>query len=218
VATKVTAKIFFAASTFYEILEQFGPPDQEVLEKKKYSKWRSVTITNAINAGQAPPPPPGEVEPSATLPSAGASQPGVQAASVGAPIGHANASDRPHQPDAQPPAVQSSAPIISPQKQQPPPVSAPAFPSAHLLPPPPPSQSGGGITGAFASLVGLGSPSAPRPAPASVNDPRVKDAIELSSFAIAALKVSLDALLEMSSSDCPSFDLNSTLFCPSSVP
>jgi vacuolar protein sorting-associated protein VTA1 len=56
VATKDTAKTFYAAATFFDILEQFGDLDQEIQEKRRYSKWKAADIINAIKAGKAPTP------------------------------------------------------------------------------------------------------------------------------------------------------------------
>lgn len=53
-STKDTARKFYAASSYYDILEQFGPLDDEVLEKRKYSKWKAADILKAIQAGQRP--------------------------------------------------------------------------------------------------------------------------------------------------------------------
>lgn len=53
-STKETARNFYAASTFFDILEQFGPLDDEVLEKRKYSKWKAADILKAIQSGQRP--------------------------------------------------------------------------------------------------------------------------------------------------------------------
>lgn len=61
-STKDTARKFYAASTFYDILEQFGPLDDEVLEKRKYSKWKAADILKAIQSGQRPALPATQVE------------------------------------------------------------------------------------------------------------------------------------------------------------
>jgi vacuolar protein sorting-associated protein VTA1 len=53
-STKDTARKFYAASSYYDILEQFGPLDDEVLEKRKYAKWKAADILRAIQAGQRP--------------------------------------------------------------------------------------------------------------------------------------------------------------------
>jgi vacuolar protein sorting-associated protein VTA1 len=54
-ATMATAKSFYAASIFLDILEQFNPSmEEEVLEKRKYAKWRSSEIIKALKEGRAP--------------------------------------------------------------------------------------------------------------------------------------------------------------------
>ena len=53
-STKETARNFYAASTFFDILEQFGELDEENLEKRKYSKWKAADILKAIQSGQRP--------------------------------------------------------------------------------------------------------------------------------------------------------------------
>lgn len=55
-ADKATAKMFYSAGTFYDVLEQFGELDFETLEKKKYAKWKATEILNAIRAGLTPTP------------------------------------------------------------------------------------------------------------------------------------------------------------------
>lgn len=62
-ATKVTAKTFYAAGTFLDILEQFGELDMEIQEKRRYAKFKAADIINAINSGVKPTPgAPGEEE------------------------------------------------------------------------------------------------------------------------------------------------------------
>lgn len=53
-STKETARNFYAASSFFDILEQFGPLDEEIIEKRKYSKWKAADILKAIQSGQRP--------------------------------------------------------------------------------------------------------------------------------------------------------------------
>lgn len=55
--TQETAKAFYAASLFFDVLEQFGPDlDPEITEKRKYAKWRSIELMNARKEGRAPTP------------------------------------------------------------------------------------------------------------------------------------------------------------------
>eukprot|EP00934_Nitzschia_sp_Nitz4_P000315 Nitzschia sp. Nitz4//scaffold21_size171442//30045//31082//NITZ4_002147-RA/size171442-processed-gene-0.42-mRNA-1//-1//CDS//3329542369//315//frame0 len=59
-ANKATAKTFYAAASFLEILNQFYSPDEvsdellEVKEKTKYAKWKATDILKAINEGRQP--------------------------------------------------------------------------------------------------------------------------------------------------------------------
>jgi vacuolar protein sorting-associated protein VTA1 len=53
-ANKLTAKTFYTASTFFDILEQFDELDPELVEKRKYSKWKAADILNAIKQGLQP--------------------------------------------------------------------------------------------------------------------------------------------------------------------
>lgn len=53
-ATKETAKIFYTASTFFDILEQFGKLQGNVQEKRIYSKYKAADILTAIKQGRKP--------------------------------------------------------------------------------------------------------------------------------------------------------------------
>lgn len=61
-ASKVTAKTFYAAASFLQMLEQFADADadaEQVAEDKKrivYSKWKSTEILKAIKEGRQPTP------------------------------------------------------------------------------------------------------------------------------------------------------------------
>ena len=53
VATKNTAKIFYAAAVFLKIIEQFHDElEEELLEKWKYARWKAMDINKAINEGR----------------------------------------------------------------------------------------------------------------------------------------------------------------------
>eukprot|EP01036_Dinobryon_divergens_P033339 gene33339-43102_t len=56
IADKTTAKIFYSAGTFFDILEQFGELSPEMQEKKVYSKWKATEIVNAVKEGRQPTP------------------------------------------------------------------------------------------------------------------------------------------------------------------
>ncbi|XP_074583459.1 protein HOMOLOG OF MAMMALIAN LYST-INTERACTING PROTEIN 5 [Curcuma longa] len=55
-----TAKTFYAASIFFEILYQFGELQPEIEQKQKYAVWKAADIRKALKEGRKPEPgPPG---------------------------------------------------------------------------------------------------------------------------------------------------------------
>ncbi|MCO5552388.1 hypothetical protein L7F22_005899 [Adiantum nelumboides] len=55
-----TAKTFYAASIFIEVLRQFGPLQPDLEQKQKYAAWKAADIRKAISEGRKPVPgPPG---------------------------------------------------------------------------------------------------------------------------------------------------------------
>ncbi|KAJ3694640.1 hypothetical protein LUZ60_000017 [Juncus effusus] len=67
-----TAKTFYAASIFYEIINQFGELPAELEQKQKYAAWKAADIRKAIKEGRKPEPgPPGgeKDEQNTTMPS-----------------------------------------------------------------------------------------------------------------------------------------------------
>ncbi|KAM0941605.1 putative vacuolar protein sorting-associated protein Vta1 [Dioscorea sansibarensis] len=55
-----TAKTFYAASIFYEILSQFGELQPDIEQKQKYAIWKAADIRKALKEGRKPEPgPPG---------------------------------------------------------------------------------------------------------------------------------------------------------------
>lgn len=64
-----TAKTFYAASIFFEILNQFGelPPDLE--QKQKYSAWKAADIRKALKEGRKPEPGPPTGDDDLSIPS-----------------------------------------------------------------------------------------------------------------------------------------------------
>ncbi|KAG6494721.1 hypothetical protein ZIOFF_042482 [Zingiber officinale] len=55
-----TAKTFYAASIFFEILYQFGGLQPEIEQKQKYAVWKAADIRKALKEGRKPEPgPPG---------------------------------------------------------------------------------------------------------------------------------------------------------------
>ena len=55
-ATMETAKIFYKAKSYFEILDQFGKVDAEITAKKKYCVFKALDINNAIKEGRVPKP------------------------------------------------------------------------------------------------------------------------------------------------------------------
>ncbi|KAG7387197.1 Vacuolar protein sorting-associated protein vta1 [Phytophthora pseudosyringae] len=59
-ANKSTARTFYAAGTFFDILNQFGDISEDVVEKRRYCKYKAATILKAIKEGVTPTPGPPE--------------------------------------------------------------------------------------------------------------------------------------------------------------
>ncbi|CAL1384662.1 unnamed protein product [Linum trigynum] len=53
-----TAKTFYAASIFFEIINQFGPLQAELEQKQKYAVWKAADIRKALKEGRTPNPGP----------------------------------------------------------------------------------------------------------------------------------------------------------------
>ncbi|XP_010536693.1 PREDICTED: protein HOMOLOG OF MAMMALIAN LYST-INTERACTING PROTEIN 5 [Tarenaya hassleriana] len=51
-----TAKTFYAASIFFEILNQFGPLPPDMEQKQKYAAWKAADIRKALKEGRKPTP------------------------------------------------------------------------------------------------------------------------------------------------------------------
>lgn len=49
-----TAKTFYAASIFFEILNQFGPVQPDLEQKQKYAAWKAADIRKAMKEGRKP--------------------------------------------------------------------------------------------------------------------------------------------------------------------
>ncbi|XP_044508973.1 protein HOMOLOG OF MAMMALIAN LYST-INTERACTING PROTEIN 5-like [Mangifera indica] len=64
-----TAKTFYAASVFFEILNQFGALQPDLEQKQKYAAWKAADIRKALKEGRKPiPGPPGGSEDLSTPP------------------------------------------------------------------------------------------------------------------------------------------------------
>jgi vacuolar protein sorting-associated protein VTA1 len=189
-ADKSTVKLFYSAGTFFEILEQFGPLDADIVERKKYAKWKAAEIMNAVNNGEIPTPGGyGEAPGSASSAASVISPPPSSAQAVTSPT---SSSANPPTPT---PGVLDipSAPSFSVFGQ----AAASSVSSAA-------SHSFNAYTAAASPYANLGQtsplplaadaysgaayPGASRAPPLNNADPRVKDTVELCNFAIAALK------------------------------
>ncbi|XP_004491432.1 protein HOMOLOG OF MAMMALIAN LYST-INTERACTING PROTEIN 5 [Cicer arietinum] len=49
-----TAKTFYAATIFFEILNQFGPVQPDLEQKQKYAAWKAADIRKALKEGRKP--------------------------------------------------------------------------------------------------------------------------------------------------------------------
>eukprot|EP00850_Spirogloea_muscicola_P019579 SM000194S04815 [mRNA] locus=s194:84961:86848:- [translate_table: standard] len=119
-ADLTTAKTFKAASTFMEVLRQFGPLSPEIEQKRKYAVWKAADIFKAIGEGRRPvagPPPPADGMDDATLLSELGLPPDTLAQPVQTPGGSLERAADTRAPDpnrAQPPTV-DEPPATRPQ-------------------------------------------------------------------------------------------------------
>jgi len=168
---KMTAKLFYNAASFLDILEQFEElkDDTDVLSMRKYSKWKANDILQALKEGRTPQVG-GPDEPSSAPP---AVPPAYQQQQMLAPApAPASAASSMNLPPA----------ASLPHTAQAPPSAPPAYASQA-----PVSNLGQVIQGG--SKQNFTTPVAThRAPPRNGTDPRVKDAIELSQFAIASMK------------------------------
>ncbi|CAI0379315.1 unnamed protein product [Linum tenue] len=66
-----TAKTFYAASIFSEIINQFGPLQAELEQKQKYAVWKAADIRKALKEGRTPKPGPPVDDEDLAVPSSG---------------------------------------------------------------------------------------------------------------------------------------------------
>ncbi|XP_022151301.1 protein HOMOLOG OF MAMMALIAN LYST-INTERACTING PROTEIN 5 [Momordica charantia] len=64
-----TAKTFYAASIFFEIISQFGPLQPDLEQKRKYSVWKAADIRKALKEGRKPQPGPPSGDEDLSVPS-----------------------------------------------------------------------------------------------------------------------------------------------------
>jgi hypothetical protein len=170
--TKMTAKLFYNAASFLDMLEQFNElaEDEAVVGMRKYAKWKANDILQALNEGR--------------VPRIGGSDetPAPTAAATAAPA----------QMEVDNSCIQQSNNSMPVAPSRPQPQAPIATPSA-----PPTASAPGGLASTIGtvfnnlsnSFVSEPAPSTQRRAPPKgATDPRVQDAMELSSFAIASMK------------------------------
>ncbi|CAI5730728.1 unnamed protein product [Peronospora farinosa] len=219
IATKSTARTFYAAGTFFDILHQFGDISEDVQEKRRYCKYKAATILKAIKNGKVPTPGSPEEMDIRNTDNASDDAAPITTAINSVPQAAAPAMPRSDSPPPRPveqssffrapsqrvllPPTLPSAPshsVPAPMYSAPT-ASTPAsayHPHATPTPPPPPAQ--------LAPLPSFRPPSAPtpsiQPAPSytpqktsvhtrttPVSQSEINDAIEFAKFAVAALKV-----------------------------
>nr|XP_043628136.1 protein HOMOLOG OF MAMMALIAN LYST-INTERACTING PROTEIN 5 [Erigeron canadensis] len=149
-----TAKTFYAASIFFEILNQFGDVQPDLEQKQKYAAWKAADIRKAIKEGRKPVPgPPGSDKDLEDTSSGGydlersKSEPTIKHAPESQPSFRSydrNDSQRfpdsfPSPPRDTPPPPSSNVPPPSSSFQQPPSSFPP--PSSTTPPQPPPTYS-----------------------------------------------------------------------------
>ncbi|CAK9321801.1 unnamed protein product [Citrullus colocynthis] len=64
-----TAKTFYAASIFFEIISQFGPLQPDLEQKRKYAVWKAADIRKALKEGRKPQPGPPSGDDDLSVPS-----------------------------------------------------------------------------------------------------------------------------------------------------
>ncbi|GLT72845.1 hypothetical protein SLA2020_447440 [Shorea laevis] len=64
-----TAKTFYAASIFFEIVNQFGVLQPDLEEKQKYAAWKAADIRKALKEGRTPKPGPPAGDDDLSIPS-----------------------------------------------------------------------------------------------------------------------------------------------------
>ncbi|KAK6269580.1 hypothetical protein POUND7_006685 [Theobroma cacao] len=64
-----TAKTFYAASIFFEIINQFGPLQPDLEQKQKYAAWKAADIRKALKEGRKPTPGPPNGDEDLSIPS-----------------------------------------------------------------------------------------------------------------------------------------------------
>ncbi|XP_071736588.1 protein HOMOLOG OF MAMMALIAN LYST-INTERACTING PROTEIN 5-like [Rutidosis leptorrhynchoides] len=140
-----TAKTFYAASIFFEILNQFSDVQADLEQKQKYAAWKAADIRKAIKEGRKPVPgqPGGDKDLSDT--SSGGYDPEssrIEPTTKHAPESHPSFKSYDRTDSQQ---FTNNFPSPPPENTPPPPENTPPPPSSHFQPPPsnfpPPSST-----------------------------------------------------------------------------
>ncbi|KAI3496878.1 hypothetical protein L1887_39256 [Cichorium endivia] len=142
------AKTFYAASIFFEVLNQFGELQPDLEQKQKYAIWKAADIRKAIKEGRKPVPgPPGGEK---DLSNTSTSEYDIEPTTNNPPESHLSSQNFTNNfasppPDTPPPPPHSAMPPPPPPSNtQPPPPSNFPPPSSTIQPPsnfPPPSSA-----------------------------------------------------------------------------
>lgn len=142
-----TAKTFYAASIFFEILNQFGELQPDLEQKQKYAVWKAADIRKALKEGRKPVPgPPGDEGDISELSSAQSDTYDLQPSGTDSVIKPAPESDTFNhvydnaQYSANTPSPPASTPP-PPHLHIPPPPSATTQPPPSHIPPSPPAAT-----------------------------------------------------------------------------
>ncbi|KAG6518899.1 hypothetical protein ZIOFF_022380 [Zingiber officinale] len=81
-----TAKTFYAASIFFEILYQFGGLQPEIEQKQKYTVWKVADIRKALKEGRKPKPGPPGGDPDQSISSGLSNSPPTTSALASSPL------------------------------------------------------------------------------------------------------------------------------------
>ncbi|KAI1497004.1 DUF605-domain-containing protein [Biscogniauxia marginata] len=144
--TQQTANTFEAAATFLQLVNIWGQPDTETLDKIKYAKWNAARILKAIKEGKDPNesnPRQEEARPEESVPALDPNDPEVQmiGSSQPRPVTVEDVPDEggKPQPTTSGYPLQAPAPVSAPTSPLPPSAPAPEQVSP-IAPPDPPMQ------------------------------------------------------------------------------
>jgi len=183
-ATQGTARTFFAAAVFYDVMKQFGELSPAVSKRKLYAKWKAGEILKAVKEGRQPEPGGyGERGDEEGMESAPTSLPGAPkdegpaAAAAAAASAPATATSPPTPASLGSVGATTVAPAVGPAAPAPAtaPAAAPAAPtSLPTIPVPAPAAAAAVSSGRSTGRV---------------TQAQLDDAHQLCQFALAAIKV-----------------------------